>query len=39
MADERYVKYEREKRKLQEMDLTPEEYERLIREIAQKLKI
>lgn len=31
--------YEQEKRKLQQLNLTPEEYEKRIRELAKKLRI
>lgn len=35
----KWTKYEEEKRRLLCMDLTPEEYQRKIRELAKKLKI
>lgn len=39
MKINRYIKYESEKAKLQAMNLSYEEYERKLRELAKKLKI
>jgi hypothetical protein len=36
---DKYVLYEREKRKIQEKNLPPEEYEKEIRELAKKLGV
>lgn len=37
--EERLLKYEREKRKLRAMPLTDKEYERKVKELADKLRI
>lgn len=39
MKNNKYILYEREKAKLQGLNLTYEEYERRLRELARKLKI
>jgi hypothetical protein len=36
---DKYIIYEQEKRKLQQKDLSPKEYEKAIAELCQKLKI
>jgi hypothetical protein len=35
----KWIIYEAEKKKLQAMDLTPEEYEKAVRELCEKLRI
>jgi predicted metal-binding transcription factor (methanogenesis marker protein 9) len=39
MKKDKYIAYEEEKAKLEKLNLSPEEYERTIRELARKLKL
>lgn len=39
MKENKYITYEEEKAKLQHLNLSYEEYERALRELARKLKV
>jgi hypothetical protein len=39
MQDNKWIRYETEKKKLQEKGLTPKEYEKQIRRLCERLKI